>query len=579
MAARMRGSASPSMRLILRPSATVARVPFRTPRRGLASQNAQKSNGSPSMVLGGLGAAGAGAAAYIGYSFFKGDFNEVPTESKSAAEKQMINVHDLQEQPLIQEKRSLKSPAVYMCGSNVYKVVDPGSKDTDVKTPRRFKYFNGQVLRDFKASEKSGAAITEDGDLVQWGKGFSEKEYKPTKTLTGKNLKSLALSENRVIALSSDGTVYSLPIAKEEQQAGPRTQEGSWIPFWSNQSALSYRCLKPALGFGEKVTSISAGQEHVVLLTSSGRVFTAVASTEHYPSRGQLGVPGLTWSTRPKGPVDVCHEVTAFLGSPVSKISAGDYHSLALTKDGRVFAWGDNSFGQLGVDYDSEQTSRDTPFALSLSKLYRQGLYAVQATNIAAGGAGSFFTVDAKRVLGPEESSKAVRDLGHVTADTWACGKGIWGQLGTGRWVHLQDSPAKVKDLSGLAEYDEVKNQMTPIRLRDISVGTTHVSAIMDNKTAVTSRPTDSLDRSRDFGYDLLLWGGNEHFQLGTGKRVNFSRPSYIRAPAEASKKDEPEARLQIMPRHKGMVGKRSVRMEQRVECGRHVTAIFSAVA
>ena len=397
--------------------------------------------------------------------------------------------------------------------------------------------------------------------------------------MTGKNLKSLALSENRVIALSSDGTVYSLPIAKEEQQVGPRTQEGSWIPFWSNQSALSYRCLKPALGFGEKVTSISTGQEHVVLLTSSGRVFTAVASTEHYPSRGQLGVPGLTWSTRPKGPVDVCHEVTAFLGSPVSKISAGDYHSLALTKDGRVFAWGDNSFGQLGVDYDSEQTSRDTPFALSLSKLYRRGLYAVQATNIAAGGAGSFFTVDAKRVLGPEESPKAVRDLDHVTADTWACGKGIWGQLGTGRWVHLQDSPAKVKDLSGLAEYDEVKNQMTPIRLRDISVGTTHVSAIMDNKTAVTSRPTDSLDRSRDFGYDLLLWGGNEHFQLGTGKRVNFSRPSYIRAPAEASKKDEPEARLQIMPRHKGMVGKRSVRMEQRVECGRHVTAIFSAVA
>ncbi|KAF7720109.1 Uncharacterized protein PECH_001224 [Penicillium ucsense] len=576
MATRVWGSATPSMRSIIRPSVSAVRVPLRTSRRGLASQNAQQPNGSPNMVVRGLGAAAAGAAVYIGYSFMKGDFEDVPHEIKAAAEKQMINLQDSQEQ-LVQEKRSLRSPGVYMCGSNVYKVVDPGSKDTDVKTPRRLKYFNGQVLRDLKAGEKSGAAITENGDLVQWGKGFSEKEFKPTKTLVGKDLKFLALSENRVVALSSDGTVYSLPIAKEEQQTGPRTQEGSWIPFWTTQSQLSYRTLKPTLGFGEKVTSISAGQEHVVLLTSSGRVFTAAASTEHYPSHGQLGVPGLTWSTRPKGPVDLCHEVTAFVGSPVSKISAGDYHSLALTKDGRVFAWGDNSFGQLGVDYDSEQTFRDTPFALSLQKLYRRGLYAVQATNIAAGGAGSFFTIDAQRVLGPEENPKLVRDLGHVTADTWSCGKGIWGQLGTGRWVHLQDSPAKVKDLSGLAEYDEVKKQLTPIRLRDISVGTTHVAAVMDNKSAVTSKSTESLDKSRDFGYDVLFWGGNEHFQLGTGKRVNFSRPSYIKAPAEVSKKDEPDARLQIMPQHKGKLDNRSVKMEQRVECGRHVTAIYAA--
>lgn len=576
MASRVRGPASSSARLLLRPTVVPTRLPLQAPWRRLASNNSQKSGTSPNWIVNSLGVAVAGTAAYFGYSYVNGDFKGAWIESQTAPEKQVINVNDLRAQ-FIQEKRSLKSPAVYTWGSNIYKVVDPGSKDIDIKTPRRFKYFNGQVLRDFKVDEKSGAAITEDGDLIQWGKGFSETEYKPSKTLTGKNLKSLALSENRIIALSSDGSVFSLPISKEEQKTGPKPRESSWVPFWGSKSGLSYRILNPALGLGERVTSISAGQEHVVLLTSSGRVFTAAASTEHYPSLGQLGVPGLTWSTRPKGPVDICHELTEFIGSKVTQISTGDYHSLALTKDGRVFAWGDNSFGQLGVDYEPEVPYKDTPVALPLQKLYRRGLYTVKATNIAAGGAGSFFMVDAKRTLGPEEEPKSVRDLGNVTADTWSCGRGIWGTLGTGRWVHLQDSPTKVKDLSGLAEYDETKNKTSPIRLRNMSVGTTHVAAVMDNKTSVSSKPTDSLDKSRDFGLDVLFWGGNEHFQLGTGKRTNLPRPSYIKAPPESTKKDEPEARLQIMPQHKGKVGKRSVKMEQRVECGRHVSAIYSS--
>lgn len=580
MTTRVRGSVPSPVRLLLsrRPTSVTTRSPLQTPWRRLASKNSRKSSTSPNWIVNSLGVAVAGAAAYLGYSYVNGDFKGSWIESQTAGEKQIINVNDLRAQ-FIQEKRSLKSPAVYTWGSNIYKVVDPGSNDTDIKTPRRFKYFNGQVLRDFKVDEKSGAAITEDGDLVQWGKGFSETEFKPTKTLTGKNLKTLALSENRILALASDGSVFSLPISKEEQKTGAKPWESSWVPFWGSQSALSYRVLKPSLGLGETVTSISAGLEHVVLLTSAGRVFTAAASTEHYPSMGQLGVPGLTWSTRPKGPVDACHEVTAFIGSKVTKISTGDYHSLALTKDGRVFAWGDNSFGQLGVDYEPELPYKDTPFALPLHKLYRGGLYTLQATNIAAGGAGSFFMVDAKRVLSPEEDPKAVRDLGNVTADTWSCGRGIWGTLGTGKWVHLQDSPSKVKDLSGLAEYDESKNKMSPIRLRNISVGTTHVAAVMDNKTTVTSKPTDSLDKSHDFGLDVLFWGGNEHFQLGTGKRTNLPRPSHIKAPNESSKKDEPEARLQIMPQHKGKVGMRSVKMEQHVECGRHVSAIYSATA
>lgn len=572
LATRMRQPAAQATRH-LRPSTLRS---LNAPSRRLASNKAGASKSAASWVVPSLGVAVAGTAGFFAYSYVTGDWKEAWIQSQTP-KKEIIDVNDLRAQ-FIQEKRSLKTPGVYTWGSNEFKVADPGSKDADVKTPRRFKYFNGQVLRDFKVDDKSGAAITENGDLVQWGKGFSETEYKPSKTLTGKNLTSLALSESRIIALASDGSIYSLPISKEGQKTGPKFREGSWVPFMGGNSGLSYRKLTPKLKLGERVTSIRGGQEHVVMLTSSGRVFTAASSTQNYPSLGQLGVPGLTWTTRPSGPADACHEVTAFKGSKVTEIAAGDYHALALTKEGRLFAWGDNSYGQLGVEFIAEEPSKDTPFAVPVEKYYRKQFYAPTITSVAAGGATTFFTVDSKRILGRDEDPTKVRDLGNVTADTWSCGRGIWGTLGNGRWIHIQDSPTKVKDLSGLGEYDEKSKQMTPIHLRNISVGTTHAAAVLDNKTNISTKQTNALDKSKDFGYEVFWWGGNEHYQLGTGKRSNQSRPSYIKAPAGSPKNPEPEARLQLMPRHKGPVGKRNVNMEQRVECGRHVSAIYSAV-
>ena len=85
-------------------------------------------------------------------------------------------------------KNMAANPGVYIWGSNSYGVVDPESKETIIKEPRRFRYFDGQILRDIKLNETSGAAVTEKGDLVQWGKGFSKIDFQPTPTLTGKKI-------------------------------------------------------------------------------------------------------------------------------------------------------------------------------------------------------------------------------------------------------------------------------------------------------------------------------------------------------------------------------------------------------
>ena len=52
---------------------------------------------------------------------------------------------------------------------------------------------------------------------------------------------------------------------------------------------------------------------------------------------------------------------------PVVQVAAGDYHSLALTASGQVYAFGDNQKGQLGNSVNLESSAANpTPRLVSL---------------------------------------------------------------------------------------------------------------------------------------------------------------------------------------------------------------------
>lgn len=131
-----------------------------------------------------------------------------------------------------QVKNSLENPGVYAWGSNAGRVVAPDSAEAFVKEPRRIRFFDGQVLRDLRLDCDVGVAVTERGDVLQWGVGFWGKKatsaaaaaktaLTPVTTLRGKDIVKVALSNDRVIALAANGSVYSLPIlqADMKQQA------------------------------------------------------------------------------------------------------------------------------------------------------------------------------------------------------------------------------------------------------------------------------------------------------------------------------------------------------------------------
>ncbi|XP_022438017.1 E3 ISG15--protein ligase HERC5 isoform X3 [Delphinapterus leucas] len=84
------------------------------------------------------------------------------------------------------------------------------------------------------------------------------------------------------------------------------------------------KCIK--LGKKMKIHSMDQGAEHMLVLSSDGKPFEYNYSIKH--ARFQC----------------ILQEKNNII-----QITCGDYHSLALSKGGELFAWGQNSDGQLGV--------------------------------------------------------------------------------------------------------------------------------------------------------------------------------------------------------------------------------------
>ena len=98
-------------------------------------------------------------------------------------------------------------------------------------------------------------------------------------------------------------------------------------------------------GLASAVAAIAAGGDH-----SCARMNTSLVKCWGQNGSGQLG-DGTT--TERHTPV-----VVSGLASDVATISAGGFHTCALTSAGAVRCWGDNPYGQLG---DGTKTSRRKP--------------------------------------------------------------------------------------------------------------------------------------------------------------------------------------------------------------------------
>lgn len=92
------------------------------------------------------------------------------------------------------------------------------------------------------------------------------------------------------------------------------------------------------VGLGERVIDIAAGARHCLMLTRESKLFACGDNSE-----GQCGLE----VGRSYNPVEVPLKVIINKGH-VDRIFSGEAHSGFLTSDGELFCWGDNTAGRLG---------------------------------------------------------------------------------------------------------------------------------------------------------------------------------------------------------------------------------------
>lgn len=101
------------------------------------------------------------------------------------------------------------------------------------------------------------------------------------------------------------------------------------------------------LSFDNKgsVKKISTGKKHTVFLTDEGKVYSY-----GYGEYGALGHGGMIQTSIPK-------PITRLSNRQVIQLACGEFHTLALTKELDLYAWGRGFEGQLGIRDDVDTTS------------------------------------------------------------------------------------------------------------------------------------------------------------------------------------------------------------------------------
>ncbi|XP_055240617.2 E3 ISG15--protein ligase HERC5 isoform X2 [Gorilla gorilla gorilla] len=205
--------------------------------------------------------------------------------------------------------------------------------------------------------------------------------------------------------------------------------------------ARTPKCIK--LGKNMKIHSVDQGAEHMLILSSDGKPF----EYDNY-SMKHLRFENVLQEKK------------------IIQITCGDYHSLALSKGGELFAWGQNLHGQLGVGRKFPSTT--TPQIV-------EHLAGVPLAQISAG----------------EAHSMALSMSGNI----YSWGKNEFGQLGLGH-TESKDYPSLTEGLD---------NQ----KVEFVACGGSH-SALLTQ---------DGL---------LFTFGAGKHGQLGHNSTQNELRPCLV---------------------------------------------------
>jgi alpha-tubulin suppressor-like RCC1 family protein len=231
-------------------------------------------------------------------------------------------------------------------------------------------------------------ALCSDGTVAAWGLNINGQVGDGTNTqrsfpvavnaasgvsaLFGKAVVEIAAGNNHSLALCSDGTLAAWG-GNSGGQLGNNTTTDNSVPVLVNAadgtSAL----------FGKTVAAIESATSHNLALCTDGTLVSWGSNAS-----GQLGDNSTNQRLTPVA-VNTVSGTSALFGKSVEIIAAGGTSCLALCSDGTLVAWGSNTYGQLG---DNSNIGRLAPVAVNTDS-GTSALHGKSVRLIAAGGTSS----------------------------------------------------------------------------------------------------------------------------------------------------------------------------------------------
>ncbi|MBQ6529450.1 MAG: hypothetical protein IJI39_00785, partial [Clostridia bacterium] len=240
-----------------------------------------------------------------------------------------------------------------------------------------------------------------------------------------------------------------------------------------------------------KITAIAAGRAHALIVVDNDEVY-AWGNNEY----GQLGTDFVP--TADKAYNVTPQRVLAFNGmdtpertylSGIIAVEAGSNHSVALKRDGTVWAWGDNSRGQLG---DSGQ------YYMTMAGGHEVSRTAIQVFKGNAENAGYYLT-DIGQISAKGNNTAALTRDTHIV---YAWGDNEFGQLGLGAdnaSYEYTNTPQNVT-----ASWSFVAGSDDLVNIKEIKVGFDHMAAAdLDGNVSVWGRAVHYADNeAADIRYE-----------------------------------------------------------------------------
>ncbi|MBF9236073.1 cell wall anchor protein [Hymenobacter sp. BT683] len=371
-------------------------------------------------------------------------------------------------------------------------------------------------INTFAASTNHSASIRPDGSLWlsginfegQLGNGTTLSSPAPVQVrppAPGTGWSQVAMGTSHTLALTTDGRIQAWG-GNRDGQLGDGTASAHTTPV-----AVAL----PEAAAQAQWKQIAAGTSHSLALTTDGQLYAWGNNDE-----GQLGNGS---SLDSPTPVAVSLPTSA-ANTTWAQIAAGNDHTLALTTDGRLFAWGNNQYGQLG---DGSNHDALYPVAVGMTKK----LSRLRWSYVAAGRFHTLAITDDGRIY--TWGSNRFGQLGeeHDTQHNLPEPLAIPGHLAIERWAQVAAGDAHSVALStdghmiawGNNCVGQLGDGTTDWQLSPVAIAAPR-SAAPARWVRVVSGGFHTLAATADG--ELYAWGANNFGQLGDGTTAERHQPT-----------------------------------------------------